>query len=119
MESSSAVIDYLPSQIFTVSLALGVSLLLVVACAWLMKRINNFSGLNTGVMKVVSVLPLGAKERLVLVQVGEKYMLLGTGGGEVNCLHVFDDLVSELEHKDETAFSKKIQEIISKGPIQK
>lgn len=73
---------------------------LILGLAWVSKktRLGGFSG--TKDMQVVSSLPLGTKEKAILVKVAGKNLLLGVAPGRVSTLHVFDDLVLDNdEHK--------------------
>jgi flagellar protein FliO/FliZ len=51
-------------------------LVLIVICAFVLKRFN-FAQHGISQMKVVTSLSLGAKERVVVIQVGEQQLLLG------------------------------------------
>jgi flagellar protein FliO/FliZ len=45
-------------------------------------------------MRVIAGLPLGARERAVLVQVGNQQILLGVAPGRVQMLHVLESPVA-------------------------
>lgn len=66
-------------------------LLLVLACilvvAWLLKRSNGFHTAANGKMKVIAGLPLGTRERAVLIQVGDEQLLVGVTSQQVSLLH--------------------------------
>ncbi len=68
-----------------------VSLLLVLAAvmavAWFLKRINHphQNGLNA--LKVVSGIAVGQRERIVLVEVNDTWLVVGVAPGQVNGLH--------------------------------
>jgi flagellar protein FliO/FliZ len=70
-----------------------VSLLLVlfaiVIVAWILKKLQ-VGGSTVNGLKVVTSLNLGSKERLVVVQVGEKQLLLGITGQQINLLDTLD-----------------------------
>jgi flagellar protein FliO/FliZ len=72
-----------------------VSLLLVLAAvflaAWLMGKLRGLGSVRSDAIKVIADLPLGAKERAVLVQVGTQQLLLGVAPGRVNTLHVWPE----------------------------
>ncbi len=76
---------------FQVTVALGIVLAAVFAAAWLMQRLRNFSGGNSGSIKVLTSVALGAKERAVLVQLGRQQLLLGVAPGRVSTLHVLSE----------------------------
>lgn len=66
---------------------------LILLLAWLAKRLGGFQLQNAGAIKVLSMMPVGNKERIALVQVGDKQILLGIAPGRVNTLHVFENAV--------------------------
>lgn len=63
---------------------------LILVSAWLLKKFNMVTKQNAA-MKVVASLPLGAKERIMVVQVGEEQLLLGVSGQQVNLLKTLDE----------------------------
>jgi flagellar protein FliO/FliZ len=57
--------------------ALVVVLALIPLAMWLLKRLGGgTSGMGTG-LRVVTQLPLGMRERIVVVEAGERWLLLG------------------------------------------
>lgn len=58
----------------------------VYALAWLMRRLRNGVGANAPGLMVVSQVSLGARERAVLLRVGEQHLLLGVAAGSVRLL---------------------------------
>jgi flagellar protein FliO/FliZ len=64
-------------------------LALLAAGAWFLRR---YTPLRTGegTIKVISGLALGARERMVLVEVGEVRLLVGIAPGRLQTLHVFE-----------------------------
>lgn len=67
-----------------------VSLVLIlggfVAVAWFARRYLPGMGAQ-GVVKVVGTTPVGPRERVVVVEVDDTWLLLGVGGGNVRLLH--------------------------------
>src|SRR3569833_152394 len=57
---------------------------IIVALAWLVRRKGKMNGLMSGEVKIVSSLSLGAREKIVLVQVGEEQFLLGATPQQIN-----------------------------------
>ncbi|MEF9996846.1 MAG: flagellar biosynthetic protein FliO, partial [Burkholderiaceae bacterium] len=58
-------------------LALIFVLALIPAAVWLLKRLGAGQASGTGGLKVVGSLSLGARERLVMVDDGREFILLG------------------------------------------
>lgn len=70
-----------------VLLGLGLVLAAVAGSAWLLRRFSPGQIGAGGVLKVISGVALGPKERLVLVEIGETWLVLGVAPGQVNTLH--------------------------------
>lgn len=58
----------------------------VLVLAWGLRRLGSFSRLEAGRFQVLGALSLGARERVVLLQVGEKQLVLGVAPGRVQAL---------------------------------
>ena len=69
-------------------LALLLVLGLIVGLGWLLKRLPGSGFRQADGLRVVASIPLGAKERAAVVQVGGEQLLLGIGAGGVRTLHV-------------------------------
>lgn len=61
---------------------------LFIAALWLLKRVQPSVRAASGPMRVLSTLHLAPRERLLLVQVGEQQLLLGSSAQGLRCLHV-------------------------------
>lgn len=75
-----------PTDWQTLAINLAGVVALIVALGWVARRIPGFIGRANGPMRVISSLPLGQKERLVLVVAGERQLLLGVAPGSVQLL---------------------------------
>ena len=60
---------------------------LILALAWAARRTGLVRPGNAGAMKVVGTTSLGPRQRLVLVEVGGTWLVLGVGAGEIRTLH--------------------------------
>jgi flagellar protein FliO/FliZ len=63
---------------------------LILALAWLAKKLGAAGWTRHSDMQVVSSLALGTRERLLVVDVAGTQVLLGVTAHSVNQLHVFD-----------------------------
>jgi flagellar protein FliO/FliZ len=77
-----------------VTLSLALVLALIFAAAWVARRMRGLNRASTDALDVVSTLPLGQKERAVLVRVGKQQILLGVAPGRVTTLHVLSEPVA-------------------------
>ena len=69
---------------FAVGLALVLGL--IVAAGWFMKRFS-IGPAASGLVKVVAGAAVGQRERVVIVEVGDTWMVLGVAPGRVSPLH--------------------------------
>ena len=65
---------------------LAVVLAAIAGTAWFARRMGVGAGHGARLMKVVSALPVGAKERVVVVEIGNQWMVLGIAPGRVSAL---------------------------------
>lgn len=70
-------------------LSLLMVLVLIFLAAWVLKKFNVVNKSVSG-MKVISSLPLGTKERLVVVQVDNEQLLLGVSGQQITLLKTLE-----------------------------
>jgi len=71
-------------------LSLLMVLAVIIISAFVLKRFN-FAQQNTHQLKVVASLSLGAKERLVVVQVAEKQLVLGVTAQQITLIEHLDE----------------------------
>lgn len=99
--------------------SLGLGLIAVIAliygCAWLIRRMNGMTGMNNNAIKVVSVMALGARERLALIEVGDQQILLGVTPSAIRTLHVFDEPVVDASNPPSGEFARRLQGMIGKS----
>jgi flagellar protein FliO/FliZ len=65
-------------------LALVFVLALIPAAVWLLKRMGAGTATSAAGLRVVAQLPLGTRERLVVVEAGERWLLLGVTAASIN-----------------------------------
>jgi flagellar protein FliO/FliZ len=70
--------------------------LLLVLCAfflmvWIVRKFNGFSVNTAEQMRIVGGLSLGMRERIILLQVGKKQLVLGITPGRIEKLHVLEE----------------------------
>ena len=72
-------------------------LALVGAAAWLLKRLSAFRAPGGGLIRVLAGAAVGQRERIVLVEVGETWLLVGVAPGQVTTLHSMSKMESTLQ----------------------
>ena len=64
-------------------------LALIIVSAWILKKFNLANKSVSG-MQVISSLPLGHKEKLVVVQVADEQLLLGVSAQQINLIKTLE-----------------------------
>jgi flagellar protein FliO/FliZ len=70
-----------------VVIGLAVVLALFGAIAWVLKRYSGLRGTGSGLIRIIGGAAVGQRERIVLVEVGGTWLLLGVAPGQVRALH--------------------------------
>lgn len=76
-------------HITQIGLALALIVALVVALGYVVKRLNQGGLRNAGDIKVVASTFLGPKERILLVEVNDRQILVGVNPQSINALSEF------------------------------
>lgn len=105
---------------------LGAVVALIFALAWTSRRLSGGGLGHNKFMKILAVQALGAREKIILVDVGGKQMMLGVTPGRIATLHVFDEPVMQiapnaepgagsLSARSASEFSRKLHEFLNQG----
>lgn len=107
-----------PDTVATI-MSLGLGLVAVIAviygCAWLIRRMSGMTGMNNQAIRVVSVMAIGARERIALIEVGGQQILLGITPSAIRTLHVFDEPVVDASQAGSSDFARRLQGMIGKN----
>ncbi|MDE2049518.1 MAG: flagellar biosynthetic protein FliO [Gammaproteobacteria bacterium] len=79
--------------VVSVTLALALVLAAIFAFAWLARRVRGFGNRSGDALDVIAEMPLGPKERAVLLKVGTEQILVGVAPGRLSALHVLREPV--------------------------
>lgn len=96
------------------------SLLLVLAVivllAWLIKRMK-LPGLQGGdsAIRILRQLPVGQRERIVLLQVGEEQMLVGVTQHNISLLGKLDNPIVSEQGQDGGEFASQLGKLLRKN----
>ena len=93
-------------------------LVMVIAVAWLLRRVGGVSMGGGGAMSIVGGMSMGARERVVLLQVGEEQILIGVSPGRIQKLHVLENPVDvQVKNVSDINFANKLSEVL-RGKIK-
>ena len=99
------------------SLGLLIVLSVFFLCVWGVRKIGGLSISGAEKMRVVGGLSLGLREKVILLQVGKKQLILGVTPGRIETLHVLegdDCLIKEetVSAATEPCFAQKLLQAI-------
>lgn len=77
----------LGSSLLQLVLGFGVVLAMLFGCLWVLKRISSPQGTTSGMLRVISGVAVGPRERVVIVEVDGQWLVLGVAPGQVSKLH--------------------------------
>ena len=83
-------------NILQVVFSLLLVLAVIVLVAWLLKRMNVVQQSTGQLLKVLGGVSIGQRERLVLVEIEDTWLVIGVGPGQIRTLHTMQR-VEDLE----------------------
>ena len=88
---------------------------LILALGWIAKRMPGFrAGGRNSSLRVIDSLTLGARERVVVVAVGNTQLLLGGGAGGTRTLHTLTEPLPAPEAGTTPAFAQLLAQHFGK-----
>ncbi len=75
------------ASLFQVVIGLGAVIAALIGGIWLLKRVSHAHGAAAGGLRVIAGASVGPRERVVLVEVEDTWLVVGVAPGQVNALH--------------------------------
>jgi len=92
----------------------------IVLVAWLLKRMNVAQQGSGHLLKILGGVSIGQRERIVLVEVKDTWLVIGVGPGQIRTLHTLqktENLVADLQSPEtqppENKFASLLSSILS------
>lgn len=108
-------------SLLTLALIVG----LILALAWVTKRAGGIKTMGGRDIKVLSAMPVGSRERIALIEVKGKQIVVGLTANSVNHLHTFSDEelnayeeMSRTQTETKSDFAQKFQTMLSRSQRQ-
>lgn len=76
------------AQLTQLVVGLGIVLVVVAGCAFVLRRLPVIRSSRNSSLKIVEAVPLGTRDRLLLVDAAGTRLLIGVTTGSIACLHV-------------------------------
>jgi len=104
------------AELLKVASGLGMVLLIILVLSWLVKRLNAVSLISSKGFQTLGSMTLGPKEKVVLIKAGDRYLLIGVGGGVVNMLHDFGEQMPQgFSNSDKPTFAEIFKSAVRKS----
>jgi len=104
------------SSIVNMLMGLGLVLMVIFLMAWLVRRMGGMQISGSQKLRLLGGISLGAREKVVLIQIENKRLVLGVAQGQVNTLHVLDGEYENTENESVdsgSAFKEKLLQALS------
>ncbi len=98
-------------------MGLLIVLAVIVVAAWFMRRfgkLNFNAGRN---IQILEGMAIGQRERVVLMQVGEKQLLVGVTPGRMETLLVLDEKIEVEKQHSKTTFAERLTQAIKQKAV--
>lgn len=86
-QAAPAAVPDAGASLLQVFLGLAVVIAALVGSLWLLKRVSAPHGAAAGILRVIAGASVGPRERVVLIEVEDTWLLVGVAPGQVNALH--------------------------------
>jgi flagellar protein FliO/FliZ len=104
------------SELVNILSSLLLVIVLIVLLSWLVKRLNVVQLSSSKGFESISSMTLGPKERMMIVKVGSRYLLIGIGASSVNTLYDFgEQLPDGFNQENKTSFAQLLKSAIRKS----
>ncbi len=105
--------DYITKLLLSLGLVVGIIFLL----AWMVKRFNVIPHQSQGLIKIISTLSVGSRDRIALIQVGDEQLLIALSPGKISKLHSLKTPV-DTSNSTNVSFKSKFNSLIDKQALK-
>jgi flagellar protein FliO/FliZ len=109
------------SSLLQVMLGLGLVLIVMAGFVWLLKRFRSMQPGSGDTIKIIGGSVVGQRERIVLVEVADTWLVVGVAPGHVTALHSMPkgEIASSISHpvgttKTDSRFSNWLRHVTEK-----
>ncbi|MFQ3230596.1 MAG: flagellar protein FliO/FliZ [Reinekea sp.] len=113
LNAYSADLNYTSNQDYIkVFLMLILIVGLIFACAWLVRRMSGGLGVNQRHIQVLSVMPLGTREKLMIIKAAHEYLLIGVTPNGISTLHRYDEPIDMNNAIQRSPFADRLKGLL-------
>ncbi|WP_058520626.1 flagellar biosynthetic protein FliO [Legionella tucsonensis] len=99
-------------ELMRIVMGLLLVLLLIIVLSWVVKRLYGMQMRSAKGFQPIASMILGPKEKITLLKVGMRYLLVGSGSGQVTLLYDFgEQLPTGFDSKNKTSFADLLKSV--------
>lgn len=88
----------------------------IVLLSWLLRRLNGVKFANANGLKILACMSLGTREKIMLINVANRFLLIGVTTGSINTLHDFGEtLPPDFSLDSKASFSELLKTALGKS----
>ena len=105
------------TYLIKITLGLAFILLLIFVLAWVMKKMQLTPQSGQQMIKIVSAISVGTRDRIALVEVGDEQILVGLTPGRIQKLHTMSSPVQQANgvSVQSHGFSERFSRLMKRG----
>lgn len=115
--------EYPVAELLQLVTGLGLVILAIVVFGYILRRMTGPPVQLGRQFRVISALSVGARERIILLQVGDQQLVVGVAPGRVQTLHVLTEPLATEDSSggttgrpENSVFAHKLQELLQRKP---
>lgn len=88
----------------------------IVLLSWLLKRLNGGKFATTKGLKIIACMNLGTREKIMLINIANRFLLVGVTPGSITTLHDFgEDCPPGFSSDSKASFSELLKSALGKS----
>ncbi|GEM_PF-1050951 len=103
-------------------LGLAVVLAVILAAAWFLRRIGMPHAASNHLLKPIGSLALGTRERIVVIEIADQWLVLGVTAQQISTLHTLSKCTPDADKSHgsarpgiDTAFAQKLKDLLRRS----
>nr|WP_226905645.1 flagellar biosynthetic protein FliO [Legionella antarctica] len=103
------------NELMRVVMGLLSVLLIIICLSWIVKRLNLVKISTSKGFQTIASMTLGSKEKIILLKVGDRHLLMGVGASTVSLLYDFgEQLPAGFHLENKPAFAEFLKSAVGK-----
>jgi flagellar protein FliO/FliZ len=93
------------ADLLQIALGLLIVLTVIIAMAWIVKKMTSFHTGGMSVARIVGAVSVGTRERVVVLEIANRWIVVGVSSGNISAIANLD--IEAIDHANEDAYPSK------------